>query len=360
MAGDDDSSDKQFEATQHKLREQRKKGNVFKSKDLTQLFTMIVGFVLLFVFSAKVYEKLYEMCMLFWGNIPDFENLAPGFIFFHAWRTLVSITVPALIALAMVAILIEVLQLGGPLFTTEPMKFKLEKLDPIKGLKNMFNVKSLFELGKNIFKVSVVGYIAWTVIRAQMPLLLGNIQAASKLAGFITVSGILWEFFWKSSLFLLVISLLDFSFQRWKYMKDQRMSFKEMKDEYKNTEGDPLIKSKRRQKQMEMAQGRGGSGIGQVPDADFVVKNPEHIAMAIKYDEEMMKAPKVLAKGSELIAQQIIEIAEAHGIPVIENIPLSRALFRLVRVNQDVPAELYKAVAEVLIFVYKVKGKNFK
>lgn len=360
MAGDEDNEDKQFEASQHKLREAKKKGNVFKSKDLTQLTLMILGFVLLFTFGREVYRLLYQLCELMWGDIANFKNISGNYISFHTWRTILTIIAPTLVGLALLAITIEVLQLGGVIFTTEPLKFKLEKLDPVKGLKNMFSVKSLFEVAKGLVKVGVVAYIAWTVVAAHMPELLGNIFAANKLAGFVAVSAIFWEFFWKSSIFLFVIAIIDFLFQRWKYMKDQRMSFKELKDEYKNTEGDPLIKSKRRQKQREIAQGGGGGGIAQVPEADFVVKNPEHVAMAVKYAEDMDEAPKVIAKGAEVLAQQIIEIAEAHGIPVIENIPLSRALFRLVRVNQEIPPELYKAVAEVLLFVYQMKGKSFE
>jgi len=359
MAGDEDSGDKQFDATQHKLKEAKKKGNVFKSKDLTQLVVMILGFTLLFTFGKEVYRLLYELCQLMWGNIAHFDKISSGFIAYHTWRTIILIIAPTMISLAAIAIIIEVLQLGGVMFTTEPLQFKLEKLDPMKGLKNMFSVKSLFEVAKGIVKVVAVGYIAWKVVAAHMPELLGNIQAANKLAGFVAVSAIFWEFFWKSSLLLFAVAIIDFLFQRWKYMKDQRMSFKELKDEYKNTEGDPLIKSKRRQKQREIAQGGGGGGMAKVPEADFVVKNPEHIAMAVKYDENMDKAPKVLAKGSELLAEQIIAIAEAHNIPVVENIPLARALFRLVRVNQEIPPELYKSVAEVLLFVYKTQGKQF-
>ncbi len=359
MAGDEDNSDKQFDATQHKLREAKKKGNVFKSKDITQLVVKIVSFGLLFAFGKEAYRILNELCILMWGNIANFDTIGHGFIAYHAWRSIVIIIAPTMIALTLVAITIEVLQLGGVIFTTEPLKFKLDKLDPIKGFKNMFSIKSLFEVAKGIVKVVVVSWIAWKVIAAHMPELLGNIQAANKLAGFVAVSAIFWEFFWKSSLLLFAVSIIDYLFQRWKYMKDQRMSFKELKDEYKNTEGDPLIKSKRRQKQREIAQGGGGGGMARVPEADFVVKNPEHIAMAVKYDENMDKAPKVIAKGGELLAEQIIAIAEAHDIPVIENIPLARALFRLVRVNQEIPPDLYKAVAEVLLFVYKQQGKNF-
>ena len=178
MAGDDDNEDKQFEATQHKLREQRKKGNVFKSKDITQLAVMIVGFTFLFVFGNQAYKLLTELCKLMWGSIPNFETVAGNFVNFHTWRVLISVVVPTMLALALVAMIIEILQLGGIMFTTEPLKFKLEKLDPIKGLKNMFNVKSLFELGKNMIKIIVTGYLAWTIVEKHMPAVLGNIQAA--------------------------------------------------------------------------------------------------------------------------------------------------------------------------------------
>lgn len=359
MAGDEDSEDKQFEATQHKLREQRKKGNVFKSKDLTQLVVMIIGFVMIFVFGKYAFKALFELCTLMWGEIPSFETVNGKFVYFHVWKTLLTIIAPTLLVLATLAVTMEILQLGGIIFTTEPLKFKLEKLDPIKGLKNMFNVKSLFELAKGLAKVGLTGYIAWTVVEKHMPQILGNIQASHKLAGFLTMAAVLWEFFWKTSLFLFIVAIIDYLFQRWKFMKDQRMSFKEMKDEYKDTEGDPLIKSKRRQKQREIAQGGGGGGMAQVPEADFVVKNPSHVALAVKYNEGMDEAPKVIAKGADLLAEQIIKIAEAYGVPVIENVPLSRALFRLVKVNQEIPADLYRAVAEVLLFVYQSKGKNF-
>ena len=360
MSGDEDGDDKQFEATAHKLREARKKGQVFKSKDLTQLAVQITGFVILFAFGTNVYRALTELCKMMWGNIPKFAELSGKYIFFHAWMTIIQIIVPTMVFLATIAVIIELIQLGGPLFTTEPMKFKLDKLDPMKGLKNMFNVKSLFELGKGLLKVIAVAIIAFMVIQSHLPKILGNIDASNKLAGFVAIAGVLWEFFWKSTLLLLAISIMDFLFQRWKFMKDQRMSFKEMKDEYKSTEGDPLIKSKRRQRQREISQGGGGNGLSQVPEADFVVKNPDHVALAVKYDDTFDEAPKILAKGADIIAQQIIEIAEAYNVPIITNIPLSRALFRLVRLNQQVPPELYKAVAEILLFVYKVKKKNFR
>ena len=359
MASDEDNQEKQFDATQHKLKELRKKGNVFKSKDLTQLSVMIVGFVMLFVFGQYAYRALYELCNLLWGSIGHFDEVGSAFISFHTWRTILVIIIPTMLVLALVAVAVEVLQLGGVIVTGEPLQFKLEKLDPMKGLKNMFNVKSLFELFKGLVKVVLTAYIAYLVVKDHIDELLGNIQAANKLAGFNVVAVILWEFFWKTSLLLFTVAVIDYIFQRWKFLKDQRMSFKEMKDEYKNTEGDPLIKSKRRQKQREIAQGGGGGGMAKVPEADFVVKNPDHVALAVKYNDSMDEAPKVIAKGADLLAEQIIKIAEAYGVPVIENIPLSRALFRLVRVNQEIPPDLYKAVAEVLLFVYKLKGRSF-
>ncbi len=354
---DQDSGDKQFDASPHKLKEAQKKGQVFKSKDLTQLLTFIVGFFMIYYSSNFIWENCSKLFHILWSQIPkrSFATIGGGYIYFHSWYCYVIIMLPILVALLLVAITVEFFQVG-PIFTTETMKFQLEKLNPFEGLKKViFNVRSLFELVKSMFKVGVLGYIAFLSLKLHMPELLGLMAASNKLASMIVLGEVFMDFTVKSFVFLLVVSILDYLFQRWKYMSDQKMTFKELKDEYKQTEGDPLIKSMRRQKQQQIAYGQ---MMAQVKEADFVVKNPEHIAMALKYDADMNQAPRVLAKGSELIAQQIIEIAEQCGIPIIENIPLARALFRLVRVNQEIPADLYRAVAEILIFVYQMRGKD--
>lgn len=352
-----DVGDKQFEATPHKLKEAQKKGQTFKSRDLSQLLTFIVGFFLIYYYSGFIYENIAKLFNALWLEIPkrSLSTIGGGYIFYVSWYCLVVILLPLLLALLATAILTEFFQVG-PIFTTETMKFDLAKLNPFEGFKKIiFNVRSLFELVKSIFKVGVLGYIAYLSLTKYMPELLGLIEVGNKFGSIIALGKVFTDFTVRSMIFLLVISILDYLFQRWKYMGDQKMTFKELKDEFKQTEGDPLIKSIRRQKQQQVAYGQ---MMAQVKEADFVVKNPNHIAMALKYDPNMNQAPKVLAKGSELIAQQIIEIAKEYGIPIIENIPLARALFRLVRVNQEIPAELYRAVAEVLIFVYQVRGKE--
>ena len=352
-----DSGDKQFDATPHKLREAHKKGQVFKSKDITQLVTFIVGFFMIYYLSGFVWHTFVDLFNSLWTQIPykSLSAIGGSYISYHTVYCFVIIILPLLLALIATGLLIEFTQVG-PIFTTETMKFDLAKLNPFEGIKKViFNVRSLFELVKSVFKVSVLGYIAFLSFKRFMPEILGLIEANNRFSAIAVLGKVFYDFTVKSVIFLLVIAILDYLFQRWKYMNDQKMTFKELKDEFKQTEGDPLIKSMRRQRQQQVAYGQ---MMSQVQEADFVVKNPDHIAMALKYDPQMNMAPRVLAKGSELIAQQIIEIAEEFGIPIIENIPLARALFRLVRVNQDIPAELYRAVAEVLLFVYQLRGKE--
>ena len=352
-----DVGDKQFDATPHKLREAQKKGQVFKSRDLTQLLTFIVGFFMIYYGVGFIWENLAKLFNSLWLEIPkkSLTTIGYGFISYHSLYCLVIIVLPLLLALLATAVIVEFFQVG-PVFTTETMKFDLGKLNPFEGIKKViFNVRSLFELVKNIFKVSVLGYIAYISLKKHLPDLLSLVEVSNSFSTMVILGKVFYDFTVRSIIFLLAITLIDYLFQRWKYLSDQKMTFKELKDEFKQTEGDPLIKSIRRQKQQQIAYGQ---MMAQVKEADFVVKNPDHIAMALKYDPEMNSAPKVLAKGSELIAEQIVEIAEEYGIPIIENIPLARALFRLVRVNQQIPAELYRAVAEVLIFVYQLKGKG--
>lgn len=352
-----DVGDKQFEATPHKLREAQKKGQIFKSRDITQLITFIVGFFLIYYNIGFIWQNFAKLFNVLWSQIPQksLATIGTGYLYYHSWYCLVIIILPLLLALLFTAIAVEFFQVG-PVFTTETMKFDLAKLNPFEGFKKIiFNVRSLFELAKSVFKVGVLGYIAFVSLNKYMPELLGLIEVSNKFECVAIFGKVFSDFTVKSVIFLLVVAILDYLFQRWKYLSDQKMTFKELKDEFKQTEGDPLIKAMRRQKQQQVAYGQ---MMSQVKEADFVVKNPAHIAMALKYDPAMTSAPKVLAKGTELIAEQIIAIAEEYGIPVIENVPLARALFRLVRVNQEIPSELYRAVAEVLIFVYQLRGKE--
>ena len=177
----------------------------------------------------------------------------------------------------------------------------------------------------------------------------------NQFATLIAFGKLIVDFIIKAGIAFLIIAAADYGVTKWKFMQDQKMSFKEVKDEYKNTEGDPHVKAALRQKRQQLLQ---KSMMDMVPEADFVVTNPIHIACALKYDSETMESPKLLAKGTELFAKKIKEIAQEHDIPVIENPPVARAIFRMVEINQEVPPDLYKAVAEILIFVYNLKKKT--
>ncbi|MBP7212016.1 EscU/YscU/HrcU family type III secretion system export apparatus switch protein, partial [bacterium] len=215
--------------------------------------------------------------------------------------------------------------------------------------------KTLFELLKNIAKVLVLGWIGWSVYTEHIKEILQLSEIDNNFAVMILFGKIVTDFIFKACIAFLVISAADYMVTRWKFLKDQKMSFKEIKDEYKNTEGDPNVKAQLRQRRAQLMQ---RNMMDSVAEADFVVRNPIHIACALKYDAEKMDSPMLIAKGTELIAQKIIKIAEEHSVPVVSNPPVARALFRMVELNHLIPIELYKAVAEILLFVYDLKNKQ--
>jgi FlhB-like protein len=243
----------------------------------------------------------------------------------------------------------------GPLETGVPLVPKLSKINPVTGFKNIFfSIKTYFELAKNIVKVLILCFLGFLVYKDHIPTILNLCRVDNTFAIVIEYGKMLMDFILKAGAMFIVIAGVDYMFTRWKFMRDQKMSFKEVKDEYKNVEGDPHVKAALRQKRMQMLQQQ---MLEAVPTADFVVINPVHVAVALKYVTQEMRAPKVIAKGTELFAKKIIEIAKEYNIPVIENPPVARALFRLVDMNKEIPPELYKAVAEILMFVYNLRKR---
>ena len=219
------------------------------------------------------------------------------------------------------------------------------------------SIKTLFELFKNIAKVIILGYIGWSVYKEHIESILMLAQVDNNFAVMKEFGELITQFIFKACIAFLVIAAADYGVTKWKFLQDQKMSFKEIKDEYKNSEGDPNVKAQLRQRRMQMLQ---QGAMDAVPTADFVVTNPTHVACALKYVAEEMDSPMLIAKGTELIAKKIINIANEHNVPVIENPPVARALFRMVEINQPIPPELYKAVAEILMFVYKMKNPTNK
>jgi len=260
---------------------------------------------------------------------------------------------PVLAAAVIGAVISNYMQVGI-LFSTESIKFKLEKINPLSGFKRMFSVRSVVELLKSLLKITVIGLVTFTVLWGKMDeiLSLSNKSIGSTLVSLAKLSVQMGLY---ASLALLILALMDYMYQRYDYEKNIRMSKQDIKDEYKNMEGDPLIRSKIKQKQREMAMQR---MMQDVPTADVVITNPTHYAIALKYDEDKYDAPYVVAKGVDYVAQKIKLVAKENNVMTVENRPLARAMYNQVEIGDLVPEDFYKAVAEILALVYQTKERT--
>ena len=350
--------DKQFEASHQKLQKARKEGQVVKSKDFSTALALIVMFSVIYALGPFIWGQISILFTKLYEQIPNAHLEKIGFMYLltSALIPTLLIILPILIMAGFMGILGDLIQVG-PLFTMTPLMPKPEKLNPTKYFKNLMNPKTLFELVKNIAKVAILGFIGWLVYIEHFPEILMLAAVDNQFATLIAFGKLIVDFIIKAGIAFLIIAAADYGVTKWKFMQDQKMSFKEVKDEYKNSEGDPHVKAALRQKRQQLLQ---KSMMDMVPESDFVVTNPTHIACALKYDAETMESPKLLAKGTELFAKRIKEIAQENDIPVIENPPVARAIFRMVEINHEVPPNLYKAVAEILIFFYFLKKKTPK
>ncbi|RFU68874.1 flagellar biosynthesis protein FlhB [Bacillus sp. V59.32b] len=348
------SGEKTEKATQKKRQDTRKKGQVAKSQDVNTAIVLLAVFMLFIVTGPSMKEAIIG---LFIESFQDpmlttlsEETVMPIFIDMLQKTAIVMIPVMGVALIAGVAA--NFLQIGF-LFSTEAIQFKLDKIDPIKGFKRIFSMRAIVELLKSILKISFVGLVAFLVIWQRMDEIMTlsqkSAEATLAILADITVKVGLY-----ASAALLFLSLLDYMYQKYDYEKNIRMSKQDIKDEYKNIEGDPLIKSKIKQKQREMAMQR---MMQEVPKADVVITNPTHYAIALKYDEGKLDAPYVVAKGVDFVAQKIKYVAKENDVVLMENRPLARALYDQTEIGQAIPEDFFKAVAEILAFVYKTKGK---
>ena len=348
--------DKQFDATPQKLQRARKEGQVVKSKDVSTAISMLVVFTFILLMAPITWDLICGLFKNLYSQIPNQHVDSIGYVYI-----LTSALVPCLVIIGLtlvvaagIAALADFIQVG-PLVAIAPLIPKLDKLNPTKYFKNLFTVKTVFELFKNILKVCILGLIGWVVYSAHLKGILMLAAIDNNFAVMNEFGSLIKDFIYKACLAFFIIAVADYGVTRWKFMKDQKMSFKEIKDEYKNSEGDPHVKSALRQRRMQMLQ-RGA--MDSVAEADFVVRNPTHVACALKYDAQTMMSPTLLVKGAELIAKEIIRIAEENNVPVVDNAPVARALYRMVEIGQQIPPELFKAVAEILLFVYNLKNKQ--
>lgn len=350
----EDSGDKTEEPTQHKLQEARKKGQIAKTKEITAAILFFASFFMLKAVAGNIWNNLVTIMSFCFEQIPyQLSTAMVGKLLSNAlWLFMMSIG-PIFGVIFGVALLVEALQTGF-LITFEPLVPKLEKLNPIEGFKKFFSLKQYVELLKSILKMGVVVYILYGIIKDKLLFVLTavNLPLWKIIMG---TADIVMTTVIRVGIFYIAVALFDFFYQRFEYNKQMKMTKKEIKDEYKKLEGDPQIKQRQRDAARQMSQGRQTAAV---PGADVVVTNPTHIAIALMYKANQMKAPIVVAKGERLFAEQIKRIAEQHMVPVIENKILARALFKHAIVGKPVPADYYKAVAEILAFVFHLKKKR--
>lgn len=349
------AGEKTEKATDKKRQDSRKKGQVLKSQDVTSAIVLLSVFLFLFFASGFMRERFFtffSQSFTEYVAIGAFDAEQAMMIYIEVLLEMAMILLPVMLIAMVAAIAGNLLQFGW-LFTTEPLKFDLKKLDPIKGLKRIFSIRAIVELMKSILKISFIGTVTFLIVWMNIDKVLGLAfknpwNTLSTVGQLTAVMGI------SASFTLLFISILDFFYQKYDYEKNLKMSKQDIKDEHKNSEGDPLIKSRIKQRQREMAMRR---MMQEIPDADVVITNPTHYAIAIKYDDGDMDAPIIVAKGVDFVAQKIKLIAKEHDIVTVENRPLARALYDQVEIGDWIPEEFFKAIAEILAYVYRIQRK---
>lgn len=351
-----EDGDKTEEPTEHKLQEARKKGQVMKSQELVSTAMLTVTAGVLVGMGGWMFKEIMDFTRFTWGDLmanADFEKRDVSLDMLWIVVGFLKILAPLLGASFVVAVLINIAQVKF-MFSTEPLMPKLSKISPMAGFKKIFSMKSVMELAKQIAKLTVIGWIVYKVVKYSLPDLVKLVENDI----FFTVTmvrTICIDVIKKVWVGMLVIAIVDYVFQKKQFMKEMKMSMQELKDEYKDTEGNPQVKGKIRQLMRQGAQQRMMEGAQQ---ANAVVTNPTHMAVAIKYEPGVDPAPMVVAKGENLIAVQLKVIAEDNDIPIIENVELARAMFGACEVGQAIPPELYKGVAEVLAYIFKLKKKR--
>ena len=351
----DTAQEKTEQATPHRLQKALEEGKVFKSQELSSVGVLSLGFLALYTLGPMVVTHTTDFMRHILSQAPLMSLSQSSIVgVFRDGLANFFLTIgPFLVVMVVIGALVNVAQVGFR-FSAKPLEPKFDKLDLVEGFKRFFKSKILIDSARDMIKIIVVCLLGYWIIADDVP---GFVQlmdtSTEQFARQFGVLSLLLAM--KISGALLVLAIFDYAHQRYQYHKDMRMTKQEIKEESKDTLGNPLLKSRIRQAQMEMSRQR---MMQDVPTADVVVTNPTHFAVALKYDRETMDAPLVVAKGQRLIAQKIKEIAREAGVPIVENKPLARSLFKLCDIGSTVPAKLYKAVAEVLAYVYQLKGER--
>ncbi len=355
MAEQDSDLERTEPASPRRLEEARNKGNVPRSRELNTFAVLMAASTVLLMMGPQLVKGMAELLQR--GLTFDRSVInAPDFM----WNSLIQsmldmlqLFFPFLLAL-MVAVLLAPMLIGGFLFSFEALQPDFARLNPLKGISRMFSATSLMELGKAVAKSLLVGGVGLWIILHYMHESLA-LASESLHAGIAHLGSLLgWAFLFITTVMILIVGI-DVPFQLWEYFRKLRMTKEEVRQEMKESEGDPLLKARIRALQREAARRR---MMSEVPKADVIVTNPTHYAVALRYAEKEMRAPRVVAKGSYLLAERIRELGSEHGIPILRAPPLARALYRHAELDQEIPTALFAAVAEVLAYVYQLRSYN--
>ena len=348
MADDDDKTE---EPTDKKIEDAKNEGNVGKSAEVVGAAVLFFGSVYLVFFSSHTFGQIQKMIRFVFGFIgKDMDGTIYFSITYTVITTLLYALAPLYVLIIFLTFVFNWIQFG---MIITPMKFDLQKLDPIKGLKNVFSLKKAVEAIKLMAKLTVI-----FLVMVMLFLMLGEsfLAMMDKSLDFslAAITELIIYFLSAILLIIIIFAIIDFYFVKYHYLKSLKMSKQDLKDEFKNMDGDPQVKGRIRRIQMEMSQKR---MMANVPDADVVITNPTHYAVAMKYDNTVDSAPKIVAKGIDFIAIKIKNIAQENDIPIIENPALARALHDQVEIEQTIPNEFYKAIAEIFSYVYELKNR---
>ncbi len=349
--------EKTEKATPKKRRDARKKGQVVQSKDISAAISLLVIFLVIGTASKYFIDAIYELYYISINAIENFDEYVRmatlNVLGLRVMMAFIKIVAPIILTVLLIGVITSYMQVGF-LFTVEPLKFKFDKINPLQGFKKIFSLKSFVEMVKSILKAAGLLLLSYQYLVSRQNEVF-KISTLNLTAGVALLWDVVVGVIVRCAAYLLVLAIADYAYKRWDNERQLKMSKQEVKEEYKQMEGDPFIRSKIKEKQRQMAMSR---MMQDVPNADVVITNPTHYAIALSYDQAEAYAPKVIAKGKDIIAANVKRIARDAGVPVVENKQLARALYQTTDVGQYIPADLFEAVADVLAYVYRLNNRS--
>lgn len=355
MAEENKDQEKTEQATPKRRQDAREKGQVAKSRELASVAVLGACLIYFYFGASAMANRMMDLMKLYFrqsGQLSISIDSLRFFLFDLAFQ-ISTLLIPFLLVAFIAGFVVNILQVGF-LFSSEAITPKFSKIDPIKGLQRLISLRSLVEFFKAILKIAIVGIVAYLTIKDESRMIVPLIDLNT--TDIISYIGkVSFKILYTTCLILVILAILDYAYQKWEHERSLKMSKQEIKEENKQTEGDPLIKGRIKRLQREIARKR---MMAAVPKADVVITNPTHFAVAIRYEPETMNAPRVIAKGAGFIAEKIKEIARNSGVPIVENKAVAQVLYKMVTVEQTIPENLYKAIAEILAYVYSLKQKR--